>query len=111
MGNQTRSRVNLAFEVNYLRDAWDFDGNLQHISPTAGRTPQTRPEPNQVLYADWPRRGAARGIGVLGARGFTFMTCGIWGNMIRLPYPLPTLDALFGEGVKILEETIVGVRE
>jgi hypothetical protein len=29
--------------------------------------------------------------------------------MIRLPYPLTTLDAVFGEGLKILEEKIVGV--
>jgi hypothetical protein len=43
----------------------------------------------------------AGGIGVLDPRGLILLTCGIWGNVIRLLYPLPTPDAVSGQGLKI----------
>jgi 4-aminobutyrate aminotransferase-like enzyme len=51
----------------------------------------------------------AGGIGLLNTLGLILLTCGIWGNVIRCLYPLTTPDAVFGEGLKILEEVTVGV--
>jgi 4-aminobutyrate aminotransferase-like enzyme len=51
----------------------------------------------------------AGGIDVLNAPGVILLTCGIWGNVIGFLYPLTTPDAAFGEGLKILQQAIVGV--
>jgi hypothetical protein len=39
----------------------------------------------------------------------SILTCSMWGNVIRSRYPLTTPAAVLGEGLKILEETMVGV--
>jgi 4-aminobutyrate aminotransferase len=46
---------------------------------------------------------------VLNVRGLILLTCGNWGNVFRLLYPLATPDAVFGEGRQILEQAILGV--
>jgi 4-aminobutyrate aminotransferase/(S)-3-amino-2-methylpropionate transaminase len=40
-------------------------------------------------------------------RGLVLLTCGVAGNTIRLLFPLVISDALFDEGLKILEDVLV----
>lgn len=41
--------------------------------------------------------------------GLILLTCGVYGNVIRFLYPLTTPDAVFNEGLQILEGAVLGL--
>ncbi|GAA5184273.1 4-aminobutyrate--2-oxoglutarate transaminase [Niveibacterium umoris] len=54
--------------------------------------------------ADFTKRVQARAL----EKGLILLTCGVYGNVLRLLYPLTTPDAIFDEAMGILAEALQG---